>query len=144
MVPEIILTGADTLMRSSIAVKRKVCVPPPGSPGASDAFTVHIRQALQKIERADAIEKLQSHRAQTPQAFARTSVSMLYLFAAVIVTEHVIGEDNVTLLGKVDTARRNRTTRNVLKAAAAPMSVWTQQCRETAPICLSDDRGYLS
>ena len=50
---------------------------------------------------------------------------MLYLFAAVIVTEHVIGEDNVTLLGKVDTARRNRTTRNVLKAAAAPMSVWT-------------------
>ena len=98
--------------------------------GASNTFTVYIRQTLQKIDGADTVEELQPHRAQPPQAFARTTVSMFYLFAAVVVTEHVIGEDNVTLLREVDTARRNGAALNVLKAAAAPMPMRTHNAGE--------------
>ena len=104
--------------------------PATGRAGASDAFTVNIRQTLQEIDGADTVEELQSHRAQPPQSLALATVVMHYLFAAVVVTKHVIGEDNVTLLGEVDTTRRNRTACNVLKAAATPMPVRTYNAGE--------------
>ena len=56
-----ITTGKESLMRSSIAARSIVCVPPPLAPVIGDALRVDLGQAEQEVEAAHGIERLQAH-----------------------------------------------------------------------------------
>ena len=52
-------TGTETRTRSSTAVNRNVCVPPPEQPVTPNPIVINVGQRLQKIERADTAPGLQ-------------------------------------------------------------------------------------
>ena len=64
-------TGAAAATRSSTAVRRKVCVPPPGRSGAADAVAVDLGETLQEVEGADAVPQLHSDCVDPPERVVR-------------------------------------------------------------------------
>ena len=93
--------------------------------GAADALRVDIGQALQEIDGADAVAELERHGAQAPEAFPRAAVAVLDLPGAVVVTDHIVGEDDVTLPGEVYAAGWNGADLVILQAPPLPMAVGT-------------------
>ena len=102
-VSETITTGADTLMRSSRAVSRKVCVPPPDSPVQPIRAGSTSGSEVEPVERADAVPGLERRQAQAPapQAIVQEGMSERL---AVVVADHVVHEDDAAELGPANTA----------------------------------------
>ena len=125
------LTGAETLTRSSTAVSRKVWVPPPEAPGAANPVGVHVRQGLQKIHRADAVPELNPQPVDAPQAEAPVQRTAVILdLAAVVVGQHVVGKNHVALPGQVDREARHRGQGLILQPPVSPMPMGSQDPRE--------------
>ena len=131
MMAEIMLTGAENCMRSSIAASRKVCVPPPEAPVAPMRDGVDLGQRLQEIHHADGVPQLQAERAEVPELFRR-GAEIVRRLDGVVVAHHVVAEDDVALLREVDAARRHGGEHGVLQAAVVPVAVRRDDRREAA------------
>ena len=121
------LTGADTLTRSSTAVSRKVWVPPARSSCAAQPVGVHVGQGLQEIHRANAVPELNPQPVDAPQAEAPVQGTAMVLdLAAVVVGQHVVGKDHVALPGQVDREARHRGERLIFQPPVGPMAMGGQ------------------
>jgi hypothetical protein len=88
-------------------------------------------QRLQEIEAPDRIPQLQAGEAHAPQRFALASEGVREL-TAVVVADHVVGEDDESLAGEIDGAARDRVERRVLQPPVSPMPMRRQHRGEGA------------
>ena len=125
------LTGAENCMRSSTAVSRNVCVPPPEAPVAPMRDGVHSRQRLQEIHHADRVPQLQAERSEVPELLRRTAEIVRRLYG-VVVAHHVVAEHDVALLREIDAARRHGREHRMLQPPVVPVAVRRDNRREAA------------
>ena len=126
-VSETITTGAETLMRSSRAVSRKVWVPPPDSPVQPIRVDIDVRQRGQPVERPDAVPGLERGQAQAPapQAVVQEHVRERL---AVVVADHVVQEDDAAELRPANAALLDLG----IDPAVLPVAVRAEDARHLA------------
>ena len=116
-----------------------------GFAGAAKASFINVRQRRQKIESADTVPGLQPHQINVPQQVrvigGKTTVTFIEIHFVritlrilskerIVITNHVVGERDHSLLGKIDAPRRNAPGSGVGQATIFPMTVWIQNARE--------------
>ncbi len=92
---------------------------------SADHLRIHAGQFLQEIDRPDGVPQLKAERTEVPQLFHRLISEIVGRLDGVVVTNHVIGEYDVTLARQVDGAGRNGSDVGILQPAVSPMAVRT-------------------
>src|SRR5689334_13816810 len=104
-------------------------------------FGVHIRERGQEIEGADAVPRLQSHQTDIPKLVgaigAELTVNVVVRLvglratqAGIVITDHVIGEGDHALTGKVNAAGGVTAVLGIGQATFFPMAMRVKDSRE--------------
>src|SRR4029450_5667280 len=82
-------------------------------------------------ERADAVPQLQSREAQAPERLP-LAAELVRELPAVVVADHVVGEDDESLASEIDGASGSRRELRVLETAVRPVAVRRKDGRKRA------------
>ena len=96
-----------------------------GGAGAADAVGVHTVQGAEEVNRPDGVPELEAHHADAPEVLHKTAEAPVDDLVAVVVADHVVREDGVSLAGEVDAAAGDRSQVRVFKAAGFPVAMRT-------------------
>ena len=133
MMDETMFTGDANWMRSSIAVRRKVCVAPPDAPAMPIRLASTSSREERKSKRANRVPQLEAM-GPNDQRRCAALAKRCGTWTVSVIAYHVVSKDDVALLGQADPERRTGVDRLVLKPAILPMSMRIQDRRM---LCLS-------
>ncbi len=130
MAPPTITAGKVAAGRSSSADSRNVCVPPPLSP-VTPSRDVHriVRQAREKIERADRVPHLQAHRVSAGAVRFRVWWQLFISDrAAVRIADHVVNMNTTSAQLREPAARSlMRIARAFVACLSPPAATFSQR-----------------
>ena len=96
-----------------------------------DLLRVYIGQRLHKIDSPHRIPELQAQRPERPQLLTRPAEGVGRL-DSVVVPDHVIGKDHVSLPREADGPCRNRAQRLILQPSVGPVTMRRQHARQSS------------